>query len=364
MFRGGSRPFPLWERPASLTPGFPIAAPKTNFRQRRRSHLGNNLADAAALAERLRASVGRVVYGAEAAVDLLLVALVAGGHILMEDVPGTGKTRLALALARSLGLEFRRIQCTPDLLPGDVLGSLVFSEPVADFVFRPGPIFANVVLADEINRTTPRTQSAFLEAMQEGAVSVDGVTRSLPAPFLLIATQNPIDFEGTFPLPEAQLDRFLLRVPMPYPGRDQERRMVLDFGRTDDPALAALTPTAGAGDLARLRQAADAAVLTDEVAGYIVDVVRATREDDALRLAASPRSAIALTRAARARAVLAGRSYVTPDDVKALALPVLGHRLVLNREAELRGDTADAAVRRAVDRTPIPAEASTPRGRS
>ncbi|HEX6990018.1 MAG TPA: AAA family ATPase, partial [Bacillota bacterium] len=285
------------------------------------------------------------------------------GHILMEDVPGTGKTRLALALARSLGVEFRRIQGTPDLLPGDVLGSSVFHESSGDFVFRPGPIFANVVLVDEINRTTPRTQSAFLEAMQEGAVSVDGTTRPLPTPFLLIATQNPIDLEGTFPLPEAQLDRFLLRAPMPYPDRDQERRMVLDFGRGDDPGPAAVTGAVSVEDLARLRSAADAAVLSPEVAGYLVDVIRATREDDALRLPASPRSAVALARAARARAVLAGRSFVTPDDVKDLAVPVLAHRLVLNREAELRGDTAAAAIRRALDRTPVPVEHAAPAGR-
>jgi MoxR-like ATPase len=299
-------------------------------------------------------AVGGVIVGKSEQVGLLLVALLAEGHVLIDDVPGVAKTLLVRTLAASLGLRFARLQCTPDLLPGDVTGSQVFDQKSGDFTFRPGPLFANLVLADEINRATPRTQSSFLEAMEERQITVEGVTHSLPRPFLVLATQNPIELKGTFPLPEAQLDRFLLRLRMGYPTADEEARILERF-RGDDP-LAAVERVAGADDLLAARDAARGVFVSPPVVRYIVELVRATRENEVLALGASPRAALALMHAAQAAAALAGRDFVTPDDVVRLASPVLAHRLILGRDALIeRRDAADVMAA-LLDSVPAPVE--------
>ena len=307
------------------------------------------------VARALRENIGRVIVGKTEAIDFLLVALLAEGHALIEDVPGMGKTMMARALARSLDVSFSRIQGTADLLPSDVTGTSYFNQKAGEFEFRAGPIFASIVLADEINRATPRTQSALLEAMQERQVTVDGRTMPLPQPFLLIATQNPIELEGTFPLPEAQLDRFLLRLRISYPGYEDERAMLFRFQGARP--LETLRPVASGDDIMALLPIVEAVDVSQPVADYVLHVVRGTREHAAVEIGASPRASLALFRAAQAWAAMNGRSYVKPDDVKRLAVPVLAHRLVLNAQARLRGQASEAIVQEVIERTAVPVEA-------
>jgi MoxR-like ATPase len=298
----------------------------------------------------LRGAVALAVVGGEEALRLMAIALLAEGHALLEDVPGVGKTLLARAFARALGLDFGRVQGTPDLLPTDVTGSSILAG--GEFRFVPGPIFTNVLLVDEINRATPRTQSALLEAMQERQVSVDGVTRPLPAPFLVLATQNPIELEGTFALPEAQLDRFLVRIDIGYPSEADERSVARRYREAAEP-LEAITPVVDAGSLPELRASTRSVVVSDEVEAYLVRIVRATREHPDLRLGASPRASVSLYRAAQARALLAGRDFVLPDDVVALAPPVLTHRILVDVDRELRGASPQGVIGEVLERVPV-----------
>ena len=296
-------------------------------------------------------SVSAAVVGAEVPLRLLATALLAEGHGLVEDVPGVGKTLLARAFAASLGLRFARIQGTPDLLPSDVTGSSILEGRA--FRFVEGPVFTNILLVDEINRATPRTQSALLEAMQERQVSAEGETRPLPDPFLVLATQNPVELEGTFALPEAQLDRFLLRISMGYPDEDGERRIASRHQAAAEP-MDGVAQVASVGDLLALRQTARTVRVADDLESYLVGLVRATREHDDVRLGASPRSSVALYRAAQAWALLDGRNFVLPDDVRALAHPVLDHRILLDIDRELRGATVGGVVDAVLDRVPLP----------
>jgi MoxR-like ATPase len=304
------------------------------------------------VAERLCRNVERVLVGKRSVIELAVVALLCEGHVLIEDVPGIGKTTLARGVARSIGGTFRRLQCTPDLLPSDVTGVSVFDQRSAQFEFRPGPIFANVLLADEINRATPRTQSAVLEAMQEAQVSADGVTRPLPRPFVVLATQNPVELEGTFPLPEAQLDRFLMRLSLGYPSQEDEEALVKRGAESIsaevvDAVVSAEEVLAAVADTASIR-------LHEDVRRYLVQVTRATRADQDVRLGASPRATLALHRAAQAWAAMQGREFVVPDDIKCLAVPVLAHRLIASLEARLRGRDAAAIVESILDSVPVP----------
>ena len=298
----------------------------------------------------LQQAVARAVVGADQPLRLMTVALLAEGHALLEDVPGVGKTLLARAFARALGLSFGRIQGTPDLLPTDVTGSSILAD--GSFRFIPGPIFTNVLLVDEINRATPRTQSALLEAMQERQVSVDGETRPIPTPFLVLATQNPIELEGTFALPEAQLDRFLVRIGLGYPDEDDERAIARRYRAASEP-LEGIEPVVDGASLPALREAVRAIGVSDEVEGYLVRIVRATRDHPDLQLGASPRASVALYRATQASAFLAGRDFTLPDDVAELAAPVLGHRLVVDVDRELRGATAADALAEILTRVPV-----------
>ena len=305
----------------------------------------------------VRSEVAKAVVGQDAAVSGLLVALLCGGHVLMEGVPGTAKTLLVRSLAASLAVETRRVQFTPDLMPGDITGSMVIDAGRGELRFREGPVFTNLLLADEINRTPPKTQSALLEAMEEGQVSVDGVSRPVPAPFLVAATQNPVEYEGTYPLPEAQLDRFLLKVVLPVPERDAELEILTRHAHGFDPrdvAAAGVRAVAGADDIRAGQDAVRQVQVAPEVAGYIVDIARATRASPSLSLGVSPRGATALLRSARAWAWLTGRGYVTPDDVKALAHATLVHRLGLRPEAELEGVDVGQVLASALGSVPVP----------
>jgi MoxR-like ATPase len=305
----------------------------------------------------VRAEVAKAVVGQEAAVSGLLVALLCAGHVLMEGVPGVAKTLLVRSLAASLDVETRRVQFTPDLMPGDITGSMVIDGHAGQLAFREGPLFTHLLLADEINRTPPKTQSALLEAMEEGQVSVDGVSRPLPRPFLVAATQNPVEYEGTYPLPEAQLDRFLLKVVLPVPDRDTELEVLRRHAAGFDPRdvrAAGLTPVAGPADIVAGQVACRGVQVSPEVAGYIVDIARATRESPSLSLGVSPRGATALLRASRAWAWLTGRDFVTPDDVKDLAHATLVHRLGLRPEAELEGVDVAAVLSAALGSVPVP----------
>ncbi|WBL35727.1 MoxR family ATPase [Tepidiforma flava] len=314
-------------------------------------------AEAAAIrdtAERLRANVERVIVGQREVIDLALVALLCEGHLLLEDVPGTGKTTLAKAIARSLDCSFKRIQFTPDLMPSDITGITYYNQKLGEFVFREGPLLAQVVLADEINRATPRTQSALLEAMEERQLTVEGTTVRMPAPFLVIATQNPVELEGTFPLPEAQLDRFLLRLRLGYPGEDEED-LILQRFEAESP-LESLRPVIEAPALLEMAAQLRRLHVAPPVRRYIVQLVQATRAEPAFELGGSPRATLALFRAARARAVLEGRDYVLPDDAKALVPYVLGHRVILSTQARLRGRDVEALLAEVVERVPAPIE--------
>jgi MoxR-like ATPase len=306
---------------------------------------------------RVRAQVNRVVVGQERVGELLLVALLCEGHVILEGVPGTGKTLLARCIARSLDLEFKRAQFTPDLMPADILGTNIFNFKTNEFVLTRGPVFTEFLLADEVNRTPPKTQAALLEAMQERAVTIDGKAHPLSPLFMVVATQNPIEQEGTYPLPEAQLDRFLFKLQVGFPGEREERALVRLHGhRTAMPDLAALAvvPVLGRDEILALRRAVSSLILSDEMVDYIVSLVRATRAHPQLLHGASPRAAIMLATAARALAALEGRDYVLPDDVKSLFLPALRHRVVLTPGAHIEGVHADAVLEQVVASVPAP----------
>ncbi len=303
----------------------------------------------------LRAEIAKAVVGQDAVVSGLVIALLCRGHVLLEGVPGVAKTLLVRALSAALQLEFKRVQFTPDLMPGDVTGSLVYDAKTAAFKFREGPVFTNLMLADEINRTPPKTQAALLEAMEERQVSVDGEPRLLPDPFIVAATQNPIEYEGTYQLPEAQLDRFLLKLNVPLPPRDQEVAILGRHAHGFDPRdLSAIRPVAGTSDLAAGRDAVRRVLVADEILAYIVDIAGATRHSPALSLGVSPRGSTALLGTARSWAWLSGRNYVTPDDVKAMARPTLRHRIALRPEAELEGATTDGVLDGILAAVPVP----------
>jgi MoxR-like ATPase len=302
--------------------------------------------------ELMTANIAKVIQGKDEVVRTALVAMLADGHLLFEDVPGTGKTMLARAIAQTIDATASRVSCTPDLLPADITGSPVLDRRTGDFVFRPGPVFANVFLADEINRATPKTQSALLEAMQERTVTVDGVTHALPTPFFVLATQNPIELAGTFPLPEAQLDRFLFKLSLGYLSREDEQR-VLDVNRRRE-AILSLQPVVDTAEVVALIDWATEVTVSDPVSLYIVDLVQATRSDPALQMGASARASLALMRASRVLAGSQGRDDVLPDDVKQLAGAVLSHRVLLTPDAMLREETVDAVVERIISRVKVP----------
>jgi MoxR-like ATPase len=306
------------------------------------------------IAAQLRANIQTVIVGKDDVIDLALVALLCEGHVLIEDVPGIGKTTLAKAVARSLNCTFKRIQFTPDLLPSDVTGISYFNQKEQVFEFRPGPIFAQVVLADEINRATPRTQSALLEAMQEHQVTVDGQTMTLARPFLVLATQNPIELEGTFPLPEAQIDRFLLRINLGYPTEDEERQILSRFERSDP--LEGLDNVVSANDLLAMQSQARSVRVERSVVDYIINLCRATRAANGAQLGVSPRGTLALYHAAQALAAIRGRDYVLPDDVKTLAPYALSHRIVIDAQSRLRGRKPEDILRDVLERTPVPVD--------
>lgn len=304
--------------------------------------------------KRITQNIQRVIVGKDEVIELALIALLCEGHVLLEDVPGIGKTTLAKAIARSLGCSFQRIQFTPDLLPSDVTGIYYFDQKAQDFVFRPGPVIAQVVLADEINRATPRTQSSLLEAMQERQVTIDGNTMALPRPFLVLATQNPIELEGTFPLPEAQVDRFLLKIKLGYPTEQEENEILLRFEQ-DDP-LASLGPVTSPDELLEMQAAIRRVRVEASVRSYAVQVTRATREHPAVALGVSPRGTMALYRTAQARAAIHGRDFVIPDDIKTLAPYVLTHRIIISSQTRLRGLSTEEVVIEVVDQVPVPVE--------
>ncbi len=306
------------------------------------------------IAQAIKDNVAQVIVGKDDVVELLLVALFCEGHVLLEDVPGIGKTTLAKTLARSLGCSFQRIQFTPDLLPSDITGVSVFNQKTNEFEYRPGPIVAQIVLTDEINRAGPRTQSALLEAMEERQVTVDGQTYPLPAPFFVLATQNPIELEGTFPLPEAQIDRFLMRVGLGYPGREEERQILHRF-RAVNP-LNRADPVVAGEEIRRASMMCRQVHIHPVLEDYLLDVVRASRSDAAITLGISPRGSLALYQASQALAAIRGRNYVVPDDVKQLAIPVLAHRLILSPDTRLHGRPDREVLNDLLKRAPVPVE--------
>jgi MoxR-like ATPase len=301
---------------------------------------------------RVTSNIGRVVHAPEETLRLSVICLVSEGHLIIEDFPGVGKTMLAKALARSIDCSFSRIQFTPDLLPSDVTGVNVFDQRSNEFEFRPGPVFANILLVDEINRASPKTQAALLECMQENQVTVDGVSYPLGRPFMVLATQNPIEYEGTYPLPEAQLDRFTMRLAIGYPPLAEEARMLSE--QTSEPPLESLEPVASASEITAVIDDARRVFVEESVNRYVVALLRHTRGDERLYLGASPRAGIALLRVAKALALAEGREYALPDDVKAVAAPVLAHRLILGPEARAAGLSAADLVGQAIERTPVP----------
>jgi MoxR-like ATPase len=311
------------------------------------------------VAERIIANVERVILGKHKEVQLAVVALLAQGHLLVEDVPGVGKTMLAKSLAKSVGCTFRRIQFTPDMLPTDVTGVSVFNQKTREFEFRPGPIMAQIVLADEINRATPKTQSALLEAMEERQVTVDGVTYPLSRPFLVLATQNPIEYEGTFPLPEAQVDRFMLRIRLGYPEPEEEMR-ILDSQRVIHP-VEEIGQVVSAEELVQAQERVKDVYVDDLIKEYIVELVRATRKHPDVYLGASPRGSLALYKTSRALAAVQGREYVIPDDIKALAEPALAHRLIISPSARIKDVDARSVVQEILESVPVPGARARPR---
>jgi MoxR-like ATPase len=319
------------------------------------SEPGSERVETAAAADTIRGlidNLARVVHAPEETLRLCVLCLVGEGHLILEDFPGVGKTMLAKALARSLDVSFSRMQFTPDLLPSDVTGVNVFDQRSNEFEFKPGPVFANLLLVDEINRASPKTQAALLECMQEQQVTVDGVSYELGRPFMVMATQNPIEYEGTYPLPEAQLDRFTMRIAIGYPSLSEEAKMLTE--QTADPPLDALQPVANAADAIALADEAKAIFVEESLNRYVVTLLRATRGDSRLYLGASPRAGIAILRVAKARALADGRSFLEPDDIKAVAVAVLGHRLILAPEARSTGLTGEQIVQETLDKTPVP----------
>jgi MoxR-like ATPase len=310
--------------------------------------------DIQAAAKRFTSNVSRVIVGRSEVVELIFIALLCEGHVLIEDVPGLGKTLLARATARSLDGSFKRIQCTPDLLPSDVVGLHFFNQKLSEFEFRPGPVVANVVLVDEINRAMPRTQSCLLESMQERQVTVDWKTFSLPRPFILMATQNPIELEGTFPLPEAQLDRFLLKLRLGYPSVPDEAEVLSRYQQGDP--MDRLESVIGTAELLELQVLARHTLVIEPIRSYILAVTRATREHPDIRLGGSTRAALGLQAASQALAACRGRDFVIPDDVKSLTIPVLSHRIIQKTEARLRGRAEEDLLREVLDSVPVPAE--------
>ncbi len=304
------------------------------------------------LCKRIIENISRVIVGKQQSIELLLVALLADGHVLIDDIPGVGKTLLAKSLAKSIGGSFRRIQFTPDLLPADITGFNVYNQQTGQFTFQTGPVMTNILLADEINRTIPRTQSSLLESMEERQVTVDGKTYPLPHPFFVMATQNPIELEGTFPLPEAQLDRFLLRIRLGYPEKDEEIAILERFQEKD--LLIELGAVANPADLVELQHARKGIRISHPVKEYITNIVRATRSSTSLRLGASPRGSLGLMRAGQALAALREREYVLPDEIKSLAVPALAHRLILKEEERLRGETPEHFLEEIVKQIPVP----------
>lgn len=306
------------------------------------------------IVQTVRDNVSQVIVGKERAIDLLLVALFCQGHVLLEDVPGIGKTTLAKTLARSLDCRFQRIQFTPDLLPSDITGVSVFNQKTDEFEYRPGPIMAQIVLADEINRAGPRTQAALLEAMQERQVTVDGATRPLPQPFLVLATQNPIELEGTFELPEAQLDRFLIRVKLGYPDYEEERQILRRF-KAEDP-LTQVEAVLTAVDIHHASQQCRQVFVHPVLEEYLLDIIHATRAQETIQLGASPRASLALYHTSQALAAINGHHFITPDHIKQLVIPVLAHRIILSSEARLRGKTAEEILAALLEQIPVPVE--------
>lgn len=311
-----------------------------------------DIVTAAAQARRVVDAVEKAILGKRQMVLSAVATVLSDGHLLIEDIPGVGKTTLAKALAHALGCDFKRIQFTPDLLPSDVTGSSIFNQKTTEFEFRGGPVFANIVLADEVNRTTPKTQSALLECMEERQVTVDGVTRSLPSPFFVIATQNNVEMSGTYPLPEAQLDRFTARLSIGYPRREDE--LLILQAQVKDRPVDRIEPVMDAPEVVRLQRAVRDVHIAPELQQYIVDVVAATRTHPAVSLAASPRASLALQHVSQAVALMAGRDYVTPDDIKALAVAVLAHRVVIRPEQRMKGLTAQSVVNEILQRMPVP----------
>jgi MoxR-like ATPase len=305
------------------------------------------------LCKRIADNISHVIVGKQQSIELLLVALLADGHVLLEDIPGLGKTLIAKSLAKSIGGSFKRVQFTPDLLPGDVTGSSVYNQQTGRFTFQAGPVMANILLADEINRTIPRTQSSLLESMEERQVTVDGKTYLLPQPFFVMATQNPIELEGTFPLPEAQIDRFLLKIRLGYPEKDEEIAILERFQEKDP--LIELEAVANPGQIVELQHARKRIRISHPVREYITNIVRATRSNNPISLGASPRGSLGLMRASQALAALREREYVLPDDIKSLAVPVLTHRLILKEEERLRGEAPEHFLEEIIKQIPVPA---------